>query len=154
MTEGRGDADDVFQEAWFRVIRKHRSYRAGNFRGWLARITHNLIVDRARKRKPDFSLDASAGEGRETRPAQDGQPEPGRAMAARELGQRIAAAVRSLSPEQREVFLMRSQMELSFKEIARIQSVSINTALARMHYAVGKLRGLLADERRQWQTCG
>ena len=151
MTEGRADADGIFQDVWFRVIRKHKRYRARNVRGWLVRIAHNLVIDRARKRKPGVSLDdPSAGErdGRVT----SADADPGESLAARELGARIAAAVSRLPPEQREVFLMRSQMDLSFKKIAGIQRVSINTALARMHYAVGKLRGLLAEEYQDWQT--
>jgi RNA polymerase sigma-70 factor (ECF subfamily) len=154
MTEGKGDADEVFQGVWYRVIRKHKSYRAKNFRGWIMRIAHNLIIDRARRHKPGFSLDAS----------EDGEQDmpvitapgigAGEALASRELGERIANAVRQLPFEQREVFLMRSQMDLPFKKIARIQHVSINTALARMHYAVDKLRTLLAQEHREWQTSG
>jgi len=49
-----------------------------------------------------------------------------------------------LPPDQREVFLMRVESDLPFKEIARIQKVSINTALARMQYALNKLRPLMA----------
>ena len=58
----------------------------------------------------------------------------------RGCGPRIAAAVAKLPAEQREVFLMRMEGDLPFKEIARIQKVSINTALARMQYALNKLR--------------
>ena len=154
MTEGREDADGIFQEVWFRVIRKHKSYRAKNFRGWIMRIAHNLIIDRARRRKPGFSLDDSGNDERGAAPVAAPDIEPAQALAARELGGRIAEAVRLLPLEQREVFLMRSQMDLSFKKIAGIQRVSINTALARMHYALGKLRTLLAEEHEEWQTSG
>jgi RNA polymerase sigma-70 factor (ECF subfamily) len=51
--------------------------------------------------------------------------------------------VDALPAEQRAVFLMRTQADVPFKEIARIQKVPINTALARMHYAVQRLRGVL-----------
>ncbi len=157
MTEGRGDADEIFQEVWFRAIRNLKRYKQKNFLGWLMRIAHNLVIDRARRKKPDVSLDQAPRGGdedmalinrvpsRETGP--DGLAEAG------DLGQVIAAAVATLPLEQREVFLMRTEMELPFKEIAGIQDVSINTALARMQYALGKLRPMLREHYRALGKC-
>ncbi len=51
-----------------------------------------------------------------------------------------------LSADQREVFLLRTQGSMAFKEIAELQGVSINTALARMQYALTRLRPLLQQE--------
>jgi RNA polymerase sigma-70 factor (ECF subfamily) len=151
MTEGRDEADEIFQEVWLRAIRNLDRFKAGNFPGWLVRIAHNLIVDRARKRRPEASLDA---EDEDARPLHETVPaaglEPSREAAATDLGRRIAAAVDALGREQKEVFLMRTQMGLTFKEIARVQKASINTVLARMHYALGKLRPVLATEYRDW----
>ena len=146
-TSGAEDADDVFQETWLRVIRKIDSYRERNFGGWLVRIARNIIIDRVRRRKPDTSLDAAPCEGRtlaDVIPGSD--PGPRRRIEANDLGKAIAAAVAGLPDEQKEVFLMRVEADLSFKEIARAQRVSINTALARMQYALAKLRPLLKDE--------
>jgi RNA polymerase sigma-70 factor (ECF subfamily) len=147
MTEGRDDPEDIFQEVWLRVIRKAASYRRGNFGGWLMRIARNLVIDRARRRRPDRSLDEEDPQGR---PLRDTLPAAGTGagaeLAAAETGRRIEAALRQLPPVQREVFVMRTQMDLPFREIARIQNVSINTALARMQYALRKLRPLLAEE--------
>jgi len=146
-TRGAGDADEVFQETWFRVIRKIDSYRERNFGGWLVMIARNIIIDRVRRRKPDMSLDASPSEGltlADVIPGND--PGPRRRIEANDLGQAIAAAVAGLPDEQKEVFLMRVEADLSFKEIARAQRVSINTALARMQYALAKLRPLLKNE--------
>jgi RNA polymerase sigma-70 factor (ECF subfamily) len=141
MTEGRGDADDVFQEVWCRAIRKLRGYRHGNFQGWLMKIAHNLVIDRARKRGPEYSLDAEREDGISLRETVAGDtPDPSRQIEGRDLGQRIAEAVRRLPPPQREVFLLRTRAEMPFQRIAAIQGVSVNTALARMHYAVGRLR--------------
>jgi len=147
MTEGRDDADDIFQEVWFKAIRKLGSYRHRNFRGWLVRIAHNVIIDRARRRKPEVSLDFEDDSGRPVMEAvAGGNRDPASGMAASELGRRITRAVATLPEEQKEVFLMRVRMELPFREIARIQRVSVNTALARMQYALAKLRPLLEDE--------
>ena len=78
-------------------------------------------------------------------PAGD-EPAPGERLEASELGERISGAVAGLPDEQKEVFVMRVRGELPFKEIARIQGVSINTALARMQYAITKLRPVLARD--------
>lgn len=145
MTSGCDDVDELFQEVWLRVIHKLKLYRQRNFFGWLIRIAHNLVIDRARKRKPDFSLDAETRENGEAwvDRLQDKSSDPVGRIAENELGQRIAEAVKTLPMQQREVFLMRSHTGLSFKEIASIQRVSINTALARMQYALAKLRPML-----------
>jgi RNA polymerase sigma factor (sigma-70 family) len=74
------------------------------------------------------------------------QLDPAQSVAAHDLGHHIEQLVEQLPPEQKEVFVMRTQAHIAFKEIARIQGVSINTALARMHYALGKLREELAGE--------
>ena len=60
--------------------------------------------------------------------------------------ERIRAAVMKLPPEQREVFTMRMDAGMPFKEIAKLQGTSINTALARMQYAMGKLREMLQND--------
>ena len=147
MVGGADDADDIFQETWFRVIRKIGGYREENFGGWLVRIARNIAIDRIRRRKPNLSLDAEPEAGRslaEVIPGRD--PGPRRRVEASDTGRSIARAVAGLPIEQKEVFLMRVEADLSFKEIARAQGVSINTALARMQYALAKLRPLLKTE--------
>jgi len=151
MTAGREDVDEVFQEVWFRVIRRIDRYRQKNFYGWIVRIAHNLVIDRARRRKPSVSLDADGDGDRhapaETVPARTA--DPAAESADTDLGRRIAGAVRALPPEQREVFVLRTHGGLSFKEVAAVQRVSINTALARMQYALGKLRLMLQEDYEQ-----
>lgn len=151
MTEGREDAEEIFQEVWFRAIRNMDSYRDKSFISWLFRIAHNLVIDRARKMKP-VELLSSRGEEEGEDPIESRIPDPARGpdldAAGRDLGARILAAVEKLPSEQKEVFLLRTQAELSFKEIAKIQQTSINTALARMQYALDKLRGWLHEDYR------
>lgn len=148
MTEGRGDPEEVFQETWIRAIRSLDRFDDQNLLGWLFRIAHNLIIDRARKSRPEVQPAPRTGQTTTTWFDQVASPAMGPATiaAGHDLGRRIEAALESLPPEQREVFLLRMDGNLSFKEIAKLQGVSINTALARMHYAVKKLRALLKDE--------
>ena len=147
MIGNTGDADEVFQEAWIKVIRKIGLYRHKNFFGWLVRITHNVIIDSIRRRKPNVSLDAEAGDdcGSLGNILPDRGQTPSENSENRDLGSVIAEAVALLPDQQKEVFLLRTKTELPFKEIAKIQGTSINTALARMQYALAKLREPLRE---------
>ncbi len=148
-----GEADEWFQETWVRAIEHVNVFRLRNFPGWLFRIAHNLVVDSARRRKPDCSLDAPRQDG--GAPWVEGVPaaglSPAEEAASRDLGVHIAAAAARLPIEQREVFWLRMDAGLPFKEIARIQRTSINTALGRMQYALARLRADLAPAYREIQ---
>ena len=150
MVQDSVEADEVFQEVWFRAIKRLDRYKAGNFGGWLMRIGRNYVIDRARKRRPVVEI-ASENDRSDPLDSRFATAEPGPSdnTLARELGKRIAMAVSELPHEQREVFVMRVHAELPFKEIANIQSVSINTALARMQYALEKLRVVLKTDYEQ-----
>ena len=156
FSEGREDAEEVFQEVWVRAIKNMNRYRQKSLLSWLFRIAHNLMIDRIRRRKPFLSLDTAASEDGLTLGEQLAAVGlgPDSETGGRDLGLRIEAAAAQLPTEQREVFWLRMQADLSFKEIAKIQKCSINTALARMQYAVSKLRKELAGEYRELQEAG
>jgi RNA polymerase sigma factor (sigma-70 family) len=135
------DADDVYQETWVRALRALADFDDRKPLSWLFRIARNLVIDRARRSCRWVPLASESGEDRW--PA--GGPSPAEVAAGADLGRRIRLAVETLPLEQREVFLMRTEGNLPFKEIARLQRVSINTALARMQYALDKLRTGLKD---------
>ena len=148
MTDRKSDADEIFQETWIRAIKHIESYRHKSFMSWLFRISRNLIIDRARKMKRIVELpsnDENVDDPIENRLAAKGIGPSGLAE-GRDLGDRIKVAVARLPADQREVFLMRMDGDLPFKEIATIQGTSINTSLARMQYALSKLREVLKDE--------
>ena len=153
FSEGHEDADEVFQEVWIRAIKNMNRYRQKNLLSWLFRIAHNLMIDRIRRRRPQVSFDTPASEDGVAVGEQLASPQlgPDGESGGRDLGVRIDAAVNRLPPEQREVFWLRMQSGLSFKDIAKVQKCSINTALARMQYALAKLRNELGSEYREYQ---
>lgn len=139
LTNGRDDTDEIFQEVWIKAIRALPRYQhRQRFSSWLFKIAHRTIIDRFRKTKPLFSFDTISDT--LDQPDTADQYTPLKHLADNELGAEIATAVAALPADQREVFLLRMESDLSFKEIARIQHTSINTALARMAYARDKLR--------------
>ena len=150
MTEGREDSDEIFQETWFRALKNLHKFKHKNFLNWLFRIAHNLVIDRARRNSKNVSMQRSLGGDGSDGTLEDHLAAPGinpaEEAGGNALGRRIADAVETLSPEQKEVFLLRMYGNVSFKEIAKIQKCSINTCLARMQYALTKLRSILKEE--------
>lgn len=148
------EAEEIFQEVWFRAVKNLHKYEEKNIMSWLFRIARNLVIDRTRKKKADVNLedpgliqDGGDWHGR----LAAGGLGPAELVAGQDLGTRIANAVKELPAEQREVFLMRTEAHLSFKEISAIQETSINTALARMQYALAKLRDQLQGDYEAFQ---
>lgn len=147
LTGNMSEAEEVFQEAWMKVVKKIDAFKGGSFRAWITTVARNCYLDRVRKSKPQISLNAEDEEGRQL---VDSLPDtsctdPFANMGREATAERIRAAVSALPEAQREVFLMRTEQEMSFAEIAETLSIPLNTALGRMHYAVSKLRKELAD---------
>lgn len=138
------DADEIFQEVWLKAIHALPRYNhKGRFASWLFKIAHRQVIDRSRKRK--WLLFADMGtETAPPLPKAVSHITPTDTLSNYELGCIIRSAVTSLPTEQKEVFLLRMDADLSFKEIANIQKTSINTVLARMSYAKQKLREQLS----------
>lgn len=130
--------DDIFQQVWIKVFLKLESYSDNQkFLAWLCRIGHNLVMDYFRKQKHfEFTeLDENISS------VYIGAAEQ---IDQGIIDEALNQAKNELSKEQREVLELRKN-GISFKEIADIQKTNLNTVLGRMHYAVGKLRGLLRD---------
>ena len=146
LDNDRPSADDLFQQTWIKVIDQLAHYEdRQQFSAWLLRIAHNLTIDWFRKCRRRSQYEAGSLDDTEAAvDPPDRNNEPWRGMHREELEKAVSDAVGKLSPELREVFLLRRE-NISFKEIAVIQKCSINTALARMQYALKNLRKSLAD---------
>lgn len=139
MVGHRGDAEDIFQETFIRVLHHRGDYDPRRpFGPWLYTIAANLVRDERRKRwrRPEDQMPESL--------EFPGAGNPEADSMARETGAKVDRAVAALPAEQREVFLLREQAGLSFKEIAEATGANLNTVLGRMHLAVKKLRADLA----------
>ncbi len=136
----KAESDDIFQQTWLRVIKRLPEYQCRQrFLAWAMRIAHNLAMDHFRRSSRNVTEDIDLqAEVLKT------EKEPWREMARGELSKVIDQALAELSPELREVFLLRLE-KVSFKEIAEIQGCSINTALGRMQYALRNLQRYITD---------
>jgi len=138
MMRDMSEAEDIFQETFFRVIDKADSFdETRKFSSWIFTIAANLARDALRKR-------SRAGAVTETpEPVSSDNPEEN--SSAAEIESAITDAMEKLTPEQKEVFLLREYGGMSMKEIAKATDSKLNTVLGRMHLAVQKLREELRD---------
>ncbi|MBI3097343.1 MAG: sigma-70 family RNA polymerase sigma factor [Planctomycetes bacterium] len=153
MARDASAAEDLIQDTWLRVLRSVSDFEPtpgatvlAAFSAWAHRIASNLATDQYRSGRRMRSLEGAAEEedGAEFR---DVLPDLGR-LPPEEFERRVDAeavrrAIEALPSEQREVVLLRIYSDIPFAEIAKIQNCPINTALGRMHYAIGALKKLL-----------
>jgi RNA polymerase sigma-70 factor (ECF subfamily) len=131
---------DVFVQAW-RHLDRYRGDAA--LFTWLYRIGVNTALARARRKEP-AAVDISVLEGREVRAVSPEQV-PQRAAEARELRDRVVAALASLPFEHREAVVLRDVAGLSNTEVADALGVSLAAAKSRIHRGRLQLRDLLQD---------
>ena len=137
------EADEVFSETWLKVIEKASKYRDdGKFSAWLFRISRNIFIDRLRKYKPEMIASVEVEKVMEDSLS---EVSPDKVLGAVDTEKAISMALAELQVEQREVFLLREEGQLSFKEIAEIQNCSLGTVLSRMRYALKRLRMILRN---------
>ncbi|MCX7863336.1 MAG: RNA polymerase sigma factor [Bacteroidales bacterium] len=139
---------DIFQETFIKVfssIKENKYNDDGKFIAWIIRIAHNLIVDYIRKedRLKTIALDNYDYDLLNNKKLSDVHTE--NKIIKEEIHHDIRNLLDYLPPSQKEVVVMRFFLGMSFKEIAEITNVSINTALGRMRYALINLKKLIAQ---------
>ena len=144
-------AEDLFQDVFIKIIttlRQKKYTEYGKFSSWVMRIAHNLVIDYFRQSKNDntvsndeieFDLFANSSLGLEDSIETQ--------MIDKQTLEEVKGLIGLLPQGQRDVVLMRFYQDLSFKEIADITGVSINTALGRMRYAIINLRKLAHENK-------
>ena len=145
------DAEDLHQETWVAVARHAAAFdpRTAGFRAWLFTIARRKVWDHFRRRKVAVlaqAHDLGAGDA-EAAALPDPGPSPLDAVEARQLAERLVAAVDALPLAQRETFAMFTHAGLSLQEIAEATGVAVETAKSRLRYARATLRQALAAER-------
>ena len=142
-------ANDIFQETFLKAITNLQMRRytpTGKFNAWLIRIAHNAIMDWYRRQKTkqiidtndDFDIASMSDRDLMETSSED-------LMANAQVLRDVKSMIDFLPEPQKEVVMMRYYQNLSFKEIAAITGVSINTNLGRMRYALINLRRLAKD---------
>ena len=134
-------AEDLFQEAFLKMIRTIKEGRyseQGKFLPWAIRVAHNLCMDHFRRVR--VQVPVTTPDGRELIPALHDVENPSEKIERRQNHETVRQLIAELPEDQREVIVLRIYAELSFKEIADLTGVSINTALGRMRYALLNLR--------------
>ena len=146
LVKNQALAEDIFQETFLKVVRSLRDNRYkddGRFVGWVMRIAHNLVIDHFRRQK-NMRYVTSNNENSDIfsyLKLSDSNIED--KYVSDQTRKKVRELINHLPDEQKEVVIMRHYMDLSFKEIAEITNVSINTALGRMRYALINMRKMI-----------
>ena len=144
MVHDQEQANDIFQDTFVKIITKLQQgcyTDSGKFSYWMNRIAHNIIMDRYRMQRSERIVEANAENDLSNLGGQEVMVSNREMqMVHHQIMKDVRHMMDSLPTAQREVVYMRMYQDLSFKEIAEITGVSINTALGRMRYALLNLR--------------
>ena len=149
VVRNRDLSDDIFQETFVKAIvtlQKGNYTSTGKFGAWLTRIAHNLIIDYFRQDKNENTVSNDAQEYDLLNNANLSESNIEDSMINEQTLVDVRRLVDALPDNQREVVFMRYYQDLSFKEIADITGVSINTALGRMRYALINIRKMSVEK--------
>ena len=150
-------ADDIFQETFVKVITKLQQglyTDSGKFQFWITRIAHNYIMDWYRQQQANHIIEVNEDndlQNLKSVSVMDTNKET--EMINEQVLIDIKKMMNTLPAPQREVVYMRFFQQLSFKEIADLTGVSINTSLGRMRYALINLRKMARDNKIELALC-
>jgi RNA polymerase sigma-70 factor, ECF subfamily len=137
----REEAEDLFQDTLIKAWKGINNYSERHkFSSWLFAIAHNTAMDALRKRKKEnvfaeIELDELQH-----------SDNPHNELINLERSQKLKKAVEELPLKQKEVFLLRINSGMKFKEIAKLTNEPLNTVLSHMHYSINKIKYLLGNK--------
>jgi RNA polymerase sigma-70 factor (ECF subfamily) len=139
------DAVELAQETFIRAFQNLPSFEGrSSFSTWLYRIASNLAIDWRRKESRYPVAHGEEAEN-ELRKIPSIQGDSFRAVARDETNHKVREALKQLTPEHRQVILLREMEGLSYEEISEILDCPKGTVMSRLHYARSHLRSLLKD---------
>ena len=146
FVRNKEDALEVVQDVFLNVHTGISRFKTDSkFFTWLYRIAVNRAIDftRARKARATVDADHEVLESQEKLPGRSTERSPIELAQERELDEKVALAVQSLSEKHRTVFLLHAAENLSYKEIAEVMKCSVGTVMSRLFYARKKLQEIL-----------
>ncbi len=148
IVRNRDLANDIFQETFVKAIttiRQGRYTDAGKFGAWVNRIAHNLVIDFYRQEKSENTTSTDEGEMDILNRADLSEGTVEDVIVNEQIRKDVRRIIRELPKTQRDVLVMRYYRNLSFKQIADMTGVSINSALGRMRYALINMRRIAKE---------
>jgi RNA polymerase sigma factor (sigma-70 family) len=134
LTNDRTLAEDLVQEAFYRILKYRRSYKPGMpFRTWMYQIARNARTDLLRKQRDEVDLDAA--------------PDVGLLPADPVEISQLHQALLRLPEEKREILILSRYQEMKYEEIAALLGITIGTVKVRVHRALKELRAAFHKER-------
>ena len=144
VVRDREQANDLFQETFVKIITKLQEGKyttTGKFGAWIMRIADNVIMDWYRSKRSDKTVEqGNDNDLSKFSPADLLDLNVENRYVNDQVMSDVKKIMNLLPATQREVVFMRFYQDLSFKEIAELTNVSINTALGRMRYAILNMR--------------
>jgi RNA polymerase sigma-70 factor, ECF subfamily len=148
MVRDREEARDLTQDAFIKAYKNLDRFRLeSSFYTWLYRIAMNVAIDHIRKMKKrkheafDEGIAARDGDGAIAAAHDRGNPD--KALGRKQLSAQIFDALDKLSPDHRQVIVLREIEGLSYKEIAETMEIAEGTVMSRLFYARRMLRDVL-----------
>jgi RNA polymerase sigma-70 factor, ECF subfamily len=139
------DALDAVQEGYIKALTHLNGFQGrSSFKTWLMRVVSNSALDlgRVRGRRESMPLDALPGGMQERLISPD---DSGRGLDRADLQRLLDEALATLSPTQRQTFILYADAELSYREVAEATGASIGTVMSRLFYARQKMRAYLTE---------
>lgn len=140
----RDDAQDVAQDVFLRCWRMLETLdEIHNLRAWIFRVALNAARDLQRSA---WSRRVKPTLGAEDMPLVDAAPPPARTLEERESVEQLREALHHLRPEEKEVFLLRQNGDLTYEQIADLHKRPVGTVKTQMRSALQKLKKILCPE--------